>query len=77
MVLDPTFPLPVMRLGKRRLVGRAAFIARLTRLETKRDAAPALPQRAADDAEQGGGAAAVLREAGLVPGPSAGGPPQA
>ncbi|KYF68972.1 hypothetical protein BE15_12685 [Sorangium cellulosum] len=48
-----------------------------TRIETKHDAAAALPERAADDAEPGGGAPAVLREAGLVSGPYAGGPPQA
>ncbi|WP_438023437.1 hypothetical protein [Sorangium sp. So ce233] len=63
-----------MRLGTLRPVGRAEFIARL---ETKHDAAAALPERAADDAEHGGDAAAVLREAGLVPGPYAGGLPQA
>ncbi|WP_433928295.1 hypothetical protein AB3662_33785 [Sorangium cellulosum] len=47
-----------------RPVGRAAFIARL---DPKHDAAVALPDRAANHAEHGGGVAAVLREAGLVP----------
>ncbi|XXX73973.1 hypothetical protein WMF30_40635 [Sorangium sp. So ce134] len=63
MVLEPTFPLPVMRLGTLRLVERAAFIARhgSIRIESKHDAAPALPERAAHDAEHGGGAAEVLR----------------
>lgn len=63
-----------MRLGKLRLVERAAFIAWL---KTKRDAFPAPAARAASDAEHGGGAAEVLQEVGLVLVPHAGGPPQA
>ncbi|WP_437775923.1 hypothetical protein [Sorangium sp. So ce1097] len=43
----------------------------------RHDAPPAFPERAADGAEHGGGAAAVLCGAGLVPGAHAGGPPQA
>ncbi|WP_437523228.1 hypothetical protein WME79_33705 [Sorangium sp. So ce726] len=62
-----------MRLGKLRLVERAAFIAWL---KTQHDAVAALAERVENGAKRADGTAVVLRELGLVLG-HAGVPPQA